>query len=73
MLVVQAEVTRLGVALRLERDTVLTLQHALEETKQSWGASESEANTALATSHSYEVSLVTTVCLHRCMDREMIH
>ncbi len=52
----QTEVKRLQALVRLEKDTVLALQQALEETKQSWGASESEANTALATSHSFEVS-----------------
>ena len=47
--------TRLRALVRLEKDTVLALQQALEEAKQSWGASESEANTALATCHSHEV------------------
>ena len=51
----QAEVKRLQALVRLEKDTVLALQQALEEARQSWGASESEANTALATSHSFEV------------------
>lgn len=59
----QAEVKRLRDLVRLEKDTVLALQQALEETKQSWGASESEANTALAASHSYEVSPADTLAL----------
>ena len=43
----------------LEKDTVL----ALEEAKQSWGASESEANTALTASHSYQVPPMDTTSL----------
>ena len=46
---------RLKELVRLEKDTVEALRQVLEETKESWGASESEANTALATTHTYEV------------------
>ncbi len=52
---VQGEVKRLKELVRLEKDTVEALQQTLEETKESWGASESEANSALATTHTYEV------------------
>ncbi len=60
--------TRLGELVRLEKDSVRALQQELEETKQSWGASESEANTALAASHSYEVLPLYTK-LHGCFQR----
>ena len=56
----QGEVKRLGDSLRLEKDNMLAVQQELEETKQSWAASENEANTALAASHSYEVPFVGT-------------
>ena len=62
-MVVQAEVKRLRDLVGLEKDTVLALQQALKEAKQSWGASESEANTALAVSHSYEVPPIDTSLL----------
>lgn len=55
----QGEVKQLHELVQQEKDKALALQQELEETKQSWGASESEANTALAASHSYEVGPYT--------------